>query len=121
MKLLKDLKPDYCIAIHHDGNKSTSLNGFGSYYYQPYSKAAAQIMQNHNSNLTVNGSKVYKNTSLKWHYYFMGRVSVCPVVLTENGYMTNKSDLSNITNMTVNDAKAKAITAGIAEYFLSIQ
>lgn len=121
MNLLKDLKPDYCIAIHHDGNNSTSLNGFGSYYYQPYSKAAAQIMENHNSNLTVNGNKVYKNTSLKWHYYFMGRVSVCPVVLTENGYMTNKNDLNNITNMNVNNAKAKAITAGIAEYFLSIQ
>ncbi len=121
VKMLKDLKPDYCIAIHHDGNNSSSLNGFGSYYYQPYSKAAAQFMQNHNSNLTVNGSKVYKNTSLKWHYYFMGRCSVCPVVLTENGYMSNKYDLDNITNMTVNNAKAKAITAGIAEYFLSIQ
>lgn len=121
VKMLKDLKPDYCIAIHHDGNSSSSLNGFGSYYYQPYSKAAAQIMQNHNSNLTVNGSKVYKNTSLKWHYYFMGRSSVCPVVLTENGYMTNTYDFNNIINMTVNNAKAKAITAGIAEYFLSIQ
>ncbi len=121
VKMLKDLKPDYCIAIHHDGNNSSSLNGFGSYYYQPYSKAAAQIMQNHNSNLTVNGSKVYKKTTLKWHYYFMGRCSVCPVVLTENGYMTNKYDFNNIINMTVNNAKAKAITAGIAEYFLSIQ
>ncbi len=121
VKMLKDLKPDYCIAIHHDGNASSSLNGFGAYYYQPYSKAAAQIMQNHNSNLTVNGSKVYKNTSLKWHYYFMGRCSVCPVVLTENGYMTNKYDFNNVINMDVNNAKAKAITAGIAEYFLSIQ
>ncbi len=121
VEMLKNLKPDYCIAIHHDGNTATSLNGFGSYYYQPYSKAAAQIMQNHNSNLTVNGNKVYKNTTLKWHYYFMGRCSVCPVVLTENGYMTNQFDLNNIINMSVNDAKAKAITAGIAEYFLSIQ
>lgn len=121
VKMLKDLKPDYCIAIHHDGNNSTSMNGFGAYYYHPYSKAAAQIMLNHNSNLTVDGNKVYKNTTFKWHYYFMGRCSVCPVVLTENGYMTNKYDLGNITNMNVNTAKAKTITAGIAEYFLSIQ
>lgn len=121
VKMLKNLKPDYCIAIHHDGNASSSLNGFGAYYYQPYSKKAAQIIQNHNSNLTVNGSKIYKNTVLKWHYYFMGRTSVCPVVLTENGYMTNKYDFNNVINMNVNNAKAKAITAGIAEYFLSIQ
>lgn len=121
VKMLKDLKPDYCVAIHHDGNTATSLNGFGSYYYYPFSKAASQIMLNHNSNLTVNGSKVYRNTTFKWHYYFMGRCSVCPVVLTENGYITNKTDLNNIASPSVNTAKAQAITAGIAEYFLSIQ
>ena len=26
--MLKRLKPDYCIAIHHDSNNSKSLNGF---------------------------------------------------------------------------------------------
>lgn len=121
LEYLKKIKPDYCIAVHHDGNTVTSLNGFGSYYYYPFSKAAAQFVRNHNSNLTVGGNKVYKSTAFKWHYYFMGRCSVCPVVLTENGYMSNSYDLGNITNMKVNSAKAKAITAGIAEYFLSIQ
>ncbi len=121
VEYLKNLKPDYCIAIHHDGNTKTSLNGFGAYYYYPFSQKAAQYVLDQNSNLTVGGNKVYKNTTFKWHYYFMGRCSVCPVVLTENGYMTNGYDLGNITNMNVNAAKAKAITAGIAEYFLSIQ
>ncbi len=121
VKLLKNLKPDYCIAIHHDGNNSSSYNGFGAYYYYPFSKKAAQIMQNHNSNLIVNDNVIYQNTTLKWHYYFMGRCSVCPVVLTENGFMTNWYDFNNITNMEVNNAKAKTITAGIVEYFLKIQ
>lgn len=121
MKMLQDLKPDYCIAIHHDGNSTSSLNGFGSFYYHAYSKAAAEFMKNANASLTVGGSKVYKNTNLRWHYYFMGRCSVCPVVLAENGYMTNWHDFNNITNMTVNNAKAKAITKGIVDYFLSIQ
>ncbi len=121
MNLLKSLKPDYCIAIHHDGNSSTKLNGFGAYYFHPFSKSAAQLVQNHNTNLTVNGTRVYNSTSLKFHYYFMGRVSVCPVVLTENGYMSNSYDLANITSESVNIQKAKAITKGIAEYFLSIK
>lgn len=121
IKMLKDLKPDYCVAIHHDGNSSSSLNGFGSFYYHAYSKAAAQMMQSANAGLTVDGNKVYKNTNLTWHYYFMGRCSVCPVVLTENGYMTNQKDYSNISNVTVNNEKAKAITKGIVAYFLSIQ
>ena len=116
MQLLSKLKPDYCIAVHHDGNNASSLNGFGSYYYHPFSKSAAQFMQNRNINLNV-----YKKTTLKWHYYFMGRSSVCPVVLTENGYMTNSYDYGNIINDSVNTKKAKAITQGIVDYFLSIR
>ncbi len=121
VKILKSFKPDYCICIHHDGNNTSSLNGFGSYYYQPYSKKAAEFIKYQNSNLEINGSKVYKNTTLKWHYYFMGRCSVCPVVLTENGYMTNSYDLGNIKSEAVNERKAQAITQGIVDYFLSIQ
>ncbi len=121
MNLLKQLKPDYCIAIHHDGNSNASMSGFGSYYFQPYSKAAAQFVQNHNSNLSIDGEKLYKSTTLKFHYYFMGRVSVCPVVLTENGFMSNRYDFDNIINDDINTQKAKAITKGIVEYFLSIK
>ena len=116
MQLLSRLKPDYCIAVHHDSNTSSSLNGFGSYYYHPFSKSAAQFMQNRNININV-----YKKTTLKWHYYFMGRCSVCPVVLTENGYMSNSYDFQNIMNDSVNTKKAKAITQGIVDYFLSIR
>ena len=116
MQLLSKLKPDYCIAVHHDGNNASSLNGFGSYYYYPFSKSAAQFMQNRNINLNV-----YKKTTLKWHYYFMGRSSVCPVVLTENGYITNSYDYKNIISDSVNTKKAKAITQGIVDYFLSIR
>ena len=78
-------------------------------------------MQNHNSNLTVGGEKLYKSTTLKFHYYFMGRVSVCPVVLTENGFMSNRYDFDNIINDDINTQKAKAITKGIVEYFMSIK
>lgn len=116
MQLLSKLKPDYCIAVHHDSNTSSSLNGFGSYYYHPFSKSAAQFMQNRNININV-----YKKTTLKWHYYFMGRCSVCPVVLTENGYMSNSYDFQNIMSDSVNTKKAKAITQGIVDYFLSIR
>lgn len=73
-------------------------------------------MQNRNININV-----YKKTTLKWHYYFMGRCSVCPVVLTENGYMSNSYDFQNIMNDSVNTKKAKAITQGIVDYFLSIR
>ena len=89
--MLKQLKPDYCIAIHHDSNNSSSLNGIGAYYYYPFSKNAAEYVLDHSFN-----TGIYKNKRFDFHYYFMSRVSVCPVVLTENGYYSNSYDYKNI-------------------------
>ena len=114
--MLKRLKPDYCIAIHHDSNNSSSLNGFGAYYYHPFSKKAAEYILNNSFN-----TGIYKDKTFKFHKYFMSRVSVCPVVLTENGYMSNSYDYKNITNSAINTKKAQAIVRGIVEYFLSIR
>jgi len=116
MKILKQLKPNYCIAIHHDHNLRSSLNGMGSYYYYPFSKTAASYVSKQTAK-----TKIYKKKSFKWHYYFMGRSSVCPVVLTENGYMSNSYDYKKIKNSKITQKKAVALTKGIVQYFKSIQ
>lgn len=116
IRLLKTLKPDYCIAIHHDSSTRSSLNGFGAYYFQPFAKSASNFVLNHSFN-----TGIYKDKTFKFHYYYMARSSVCPVVLTENGYMSNPFDFENIKSDTANEQKAVAITKGIAEYFISIQ
>lgn len=116
MLMIKKIKPDYCIAIHHDSNTSKSLNGFGSYYHHPFSKKAAEFVLNNTFN-----TGIYKKSTFKFHKYFILRSSVCPVVLTENGYMSNGFDFANIKNEQINNQKAEAIVKGIAEYFLSIQ
>ena len=64
---------------------------------------------------------IYKNNDLDWHYYFMARSSYCPVVLTENGYMSNSEDFSGIIDENKNTQKAIAIAEGIVDYFESIQ
>ena len=58
---------------------------------------------------------------LQWHYYFMARMSDCPVVLTENGFMSNATDFAGILSATTNAKKAQAIAQGVADYFLSIR
>lgn len=113
--LLKNLKPDYCIAIHHDSNKSSSLNGFGSYYFHPFSKKAAEYVLNNSFN-----TGIYQNPTFKFHKYFVSRSSVCPVVLTENGYMSNAYDFNNIINDNINTQKAQALAKGIVQYFISL-
>lgn len=113
--LLKHIKPDYCIAIHHDSNNSSSLNGFGSYYFHPFSKKAAEYVLNNTFN-----TGIYQNQTFKFHNYFVSRSSVCPVVLTENGYMSNVFDFNNIINDNINTQKAQALTKGIVQYFMSL-
>lgn len=115
-EMLRKLKPDYCIAIHHDSNNSSRLNGMGVYYYYPFSKNAAKYVLEHSLD-----TGLYKDKTFKWHYYFMSRVSVCPVVLTENGYYSNDYDYRIIKDNKANAKKAKALAYGVVEYFASIQ
>lgn len=109
---LKSLKPDLCVAIHHNSAYSASANGFDSYYSHPFAKKAAELIAKH-----TRSTGIYKKYGLGWHYYFMARSSYCPVVLTENGFMSNYFDYKNIISASKNDAKAKAIVRGIADYF----
>ena len=118
LQMIRRIKPDYCIAVHHNSNNSSSPHGFGSYYSTPYSKKAAEYVL-----AQTRGTGIYDNSKEKfeWHYYFMARSSVCPVVLTENGYISNPTDFESIKDDGKNTLKAKAIARGIADYFNSIQ
>lgn len=116
MTMIKRLKPDYCIAVHHNSSTYSGGNGFDSYYHHSFAQKAASYVYMHTSN-----TGIYKKNGLGWHYYFMCRSTVCPVVLTENGYISNSFDYKNIVSEQVNLQKAKAITKGIVEYFTYIQ
>ena len=119
---LKNTKPDLCIAIHHDANNSSKPNGFGSFYSLPYSYSAAKYIYNATMNTGIYDSKTPGNNNrLGWHYYFVARMSDCPVVLTENGYMSSRVDHRGIISDQTNMEKARAITKGVAQYFLSIR
>ena len=115
--ILKREKPDYCIAVHHNSSTSGSTRGFGAYYSNAFSKRPSELVLAQ----TKNSTSLYTDFIFKWHYYFMCRITTCPVVLTENGFMSNSADFGIITNDAKNTEKAKAITRGIVDYFNSIQ
>jgi N-acetylmuramoyl-L-alanine amidase len=92
-----------------------NINGLETYYYSPFSQAAAKEIYQANV-----GNTVYKNNRLDWHYYYTARQTVCPVVLTENGYTTSPYDVSHMLSDDSVQQKANAIAKGIAQYFLKI-
>lgn len=113
--LMRNSELDYQIAIHHNGSQNTSVRGFQALYYAAYSRLATEHIY-----ATTNASGIYSYSGMGWHYYFMGRQSYCPTVLTENGYMTNPDDLAVIIDPAYTVAKAQALAQGIANYFLAV-
>ena len=119
---LKALKPALCIAIHHDANTSSRPHGFGAFHSTLFSVDAARYIYD-----ATMGADIYDTTPaghrsrFEWHYYFVARMSDCPVVLTENGFMTSPIDHIGIVDHDTNVRKAQAIAAGTAQYFLSIR
>ena len=119
---LKALKPDFCIAIHHDANSSSRPHGFGAFHSTLFSVDAARYIYDATMAAGIYDTTPEGNRNrLKWHYYFVARMSDCPVVLTENGFMTSPLDHVGIVDQDTNLRKAQAIARGTAEYFLSIR
>lgn len=112
---LKEQAPDLCIAIHQNSSESTSYNGGWVCYYTQFSlKAASYILAQ------TEAVDVYQKTQLNWNKYFVARETVCPVVLMENGFMSNASDYAGMIDEDTQLLKVQAMAQGIANYFLSI-
>ncbi len=119
---LKELWPDLCVAVHHDASASAKVNGFGSFHSTLFSREAARCIYEATMSAGIyNGNASGNRNRFEWHYYYVARMSNCPVVLTENGFMTNQNDFAGIVKDTVNEQKASAIVKGIVNYFLSIR
>ena len=116
VETLVNCAPDLCIAIHQDVYAQDSkVSGFSSRFFTPFSQPAANKICEQTAK-----TDIYTKSQLRWDVYFTCRQSICPVVLTESGYMTNPADLSGMINDSTLASKAHAIAQGVADYFLSI-
>lgn len=113
---VRNAKANLVLSIHRDSSTGVSANGFGAYYFNSYTHQAADAI-----NKRVAASGAYnKIWPLRGHVFYLSRISTCPVVLTENGFMSNSTDYSNMMKNAWNDKCADAIVTGIVDYFLEI-
>jgi len=114
---LKDLAPDICICIHHNAldKQYAYYNGCEVFYFTPQSQGVASLI-----NKFTQESGAYNSSKLGWHYYFLNRISNCPIVLMENGYLSNVEEATNTTDPEIILAKAQAMVKGIAQFYLGI-
>ena len=109
---LRAQAPDLCISIHHDSNRSASAHGGSFFCSTPFSNDVLNIIYS-----KINQSGIYRQNKKGWHYFYLARVTSCPVVLTENGFMSNIEDCKGIANESLNNQKATVIVSGVLEYF----
>ena len=110
---LLEASPDFCVCIHHNANTDRNTRGMGSWYYTSHSRDAAEHILN-----TTMETDAYRNGSLEWYKYFLCRQTNCPIVLTENGYMSNKWEMDRIGSEEYMQKKAEAIVQGIVNFYL---
>ena len=114
---LKKLQPDYCISIHHNALSNPKANGFGAYHGSTFSYNGAIFV-----NETTKQADIYgKCREEQWHFFYLARMTACPVILTENGFITNYEDSVGIEDHATNVKKAIALAEGVVDYFEYIQ
>ena len=116
LSMLKQAKPDLCIAIHQNAYSGyPNITGLEVYYFTPFSQPVADKIYQANKT-----DSVYKKVSINWHVYFTARETTCPVVLMENGYVSSPYDAANMLDPAAVLKKAQAMTRGIAAYYLEL-
>lgn len=116
IQMLKTLKPDLCVAIHQNSaEKGQDLSGFEGSYFHPFAKGAMDTIF-----ARTKEAGIYRYSRELWFNYYVARQTVCPVVLTENGYLSDAKDLANALSSAGIEKKAQAIAQGIGDYFLQI-
>ncbi len=119
MQLLRTVKADFCIAIHRNSTDSSTPSAFNSYHFNAFSADAAKTIYSATEKADLYEKTKWSGT--KWHYFYTCRQTDCPVVLTENGFMSNSEEYKKMIDDKFNDKCAVALTQGIVNYFASIQ
>ena len=108
-------KPDLFISIHRNSSASSSTRGYENFYFYPYSKSLADAVY------ATSVEQYSEGRGAKFYPFYVTRVSCCPAILTENGFMSNSADLEMIKTDEHNEKMAVSITQGIVDYLASIK
>ncbi len=115
--IIRNANADLVISIHFNASKNKEKSGYFMGYFYPFASSAARHMSN-----AIKGTATLKpeNGGTDWHYFRPSRVSSCPVILTENGYISCDSEYKNLKRKDFCQKYLAGMTKGIVDYFVSI-
>ena len=116
IQTVRNANAHYGISIHRNYSESTSPRAFKSYYFYPFTKKPAQYV----FDATYATPLLYQKSTwsrVDWHYFYLSRISSLPMVLTENGFMSNPDELQQMVSNDFNDQCADRLVVGITKFF----
>ena len=115
IQFLIEQAPDYCLCIHHNSSEDKGREGYETGYFTSFSQAAADHIQ-----AETEKTGLYREYREIWFYYYVSRQTACPIVLTENGFMTHPYDVTRMLDEEAIAKKADAMVQGIVNYYLEL-
>ena len=115
MQFLRQWSPDLCLCIHHNSSEDKNRNGYETGTFTIFSQPVGDHIT-----AAMAEAGIYRNVNAIWYYYNVSRQTVCPIVLTENGVMTNITDLMGMLDEATILKKAQAMTQGVVNYYLEL-
>lgn len=108
VNIIKETKPDVALSIHYNANSldtnSFDIQGISTHWYQPHSAALANFLHN-----TLTTKLKAKPRGVFWQTLFMTRVTTCPSVLLELGFITHPDEFDKIKDEAYQKEMAEAV------------
>lgn len=108
-----DAKPDFFLSIHHNSTaliKEVSADWMECYYYEGTSKAFADNLRTNMMAATGRDSN-----ETEWGYYYVTRLTLCPAVLFEVGYIPNPVEYESCSDWFTIQKTACAMAEAVLE------
>ena len=108
-RLCSDEMPDLFISIHRNASENSKTIGYSNYYYYAWSKSFAD-------SVFSTASTLFKPNGVEYYPFYVTRVTECPAILTENGYVSNSEEAKKLATDEFDNSVADKTVEGILKY-----
>lgn len=113
-QITNQIRPDVFVSVHHNASNNPAIRGIETYYYTPQSRPLADKIHRK----MVNHVKSPDRGVRRAMFYVIHHTNV-PAVLCEVGYVSNPSELRELSSEQRQAMEADAIAEGVVEYLKS--
>lgn len=124
VEMLEETGAQLFVSVHFNSSSNVNAYGTESYYYMPFSKQLASMINNGLVSFYSTGMYPYSSSSayargVKYKPFAVTRTWSAPSVLIEYAFMSNSAELEKSINPSTQNGYARATVKGIINYLIN--